>query len=50
MNKMDSNLRRQIFKEELHHLKEKQYIDELDYQKFNNAYHLYLEDQDKHNI
>ena len=43
MDKKDSNFRRQIFKEELHHLKEKHYIDESDYQKVHNAYQLYLE-------
>src|SRR3954452_23344471 len=47
MNNKDSNFRRQIFKEELHHLKEKQYIDESDYQKIDNAYQLYLEDENK---
>ena len=47
MNKRDSNLRRLIFKEELHLLKEKQYIDELDYHKIHNAYHLYLDDEAK---
>ena len=47
MNKSDSNLRRQIFEEELHPLKEKQYIDELDFHKIHYAYHLYLDDEDQ---
>ena len=47
MNKRDSNLRRRIFKEELHRLKEKQYIDELDYQRIHYAFQLYLDDEDK---
>src|SRR3954452_4942413 len=47
MNKRDSNSRRLIFKEELHLLKEKKYIDELDYHKIHNAYHLYLDDEAK---
>ncbi len=46
MNKKDSHLRRQIFREELRHLKEKQYIDELDYQRIRYAYQLYLDDED----
>ena len=46
MNKKDSHLRRQIFREELRHLKEKQYIDELDYQRIRYAYQLYLDEED----
>lgn len=52
MEEWGSNRRRQIFKAELHALKEQEYIDELDYNKIKIAYNLYLQDQEeqKHEI
>lgn len=38
--------RRQVFKAELNALKEKKYIDDLDYHKIDNAYNLYLQNLD----
>jgi len=39
--------RRQVFREELRHLKENSYIDEQDYQKINDAYNQYVQDLDE---
>ncbi|WP_416828342.1 SCO7613 C-terminal domain-containing membrane protein [Ectobacillus polymachus] len=47
MQKRDSTFRRQVFKEELHTLKEEKYIDELNFNKMETAYNLYLQDLDE---
>ncbi|WP_071394977.1 SCO7613 C-terminal domain-containing membrane protein [Bacillus tuaregi] len=47
MNKRVPYSRRQVFRDELRQLKVHDYIDELDFQKMNNAYNQYVQDLDE---
>ena len=47
MEERDFHERRKIFKEELKALKDEKYIDEMDYNRMNYAYQLYVQQLDK---